>query len=530
MNALAALSYADRRVLVNTVRALPKRPWRLVMWTLYVLAIVVFATMKLNPHTRAAAPSGQFEHVLSDLWVCGIAFGFGLALAAGSARWLGAFGSRAEALLMTRAQAPPLAVATYLQARTVGLALARGFARFAYLIVIGIPSTRSAGGLAAQLLFFTAAGAAIASVTLPRTLARGIGRVAMIVAGSAICVAAALPPVLDLLRSLHLPETAWLVARAPVVHPGVALDALSSGDLRAVAIPLAVALAATAAFALAARDAYPELFEISVANLEFRSARLRRGGGADERGRAQSRFRALRGDTVRSTAGTRLRGAAAFVWIDSLTFSRRISPVISGIVAALALAGGAAFALFANRDPGVTFGIVAGALPGLTIAVASTTGVRLAPALRMPLFWLGSVPLASRLGAWALGPFARDAIVVALVVAGYAAVSGDVARAVVLFIGALGLLGLTRAVGLAVFALLPDQLDQRGPAVLLRTFVSFALIAPAAIAGTIAALLLRLPLSAAIIAGTAFAFIEAALLVLFAASRLAGSVDRLTTT
>jgi hypothetical protein len=529
VNALAALSYADRRALINAVRALPKRPGRLTLWTLYALAIAGFGVVKLLPHTRSATPSGAFTAVIGDLWVCGMAVVFGIALATGSARWLGAFSSRAEALLITRAHAQPLAVAAYLQVRAVGVALARGFARFAYLIVIGIPSASSPGALFAQLFFFAAAGAAIASVTLPRALARGVARPVLVVAGGAIALAAAVPLILDLLRALQLPQTATLLARAPVAHPGGVLDSLSAGDLRPVAIPLALAACATAAFVIAARDAYPELFEISVANLEFRTARTRQTAAPDEKPAARRRFGRLRSRAVRSTAGTRLRGAAAFVWIDSLMFSRRISPLISGIVAALALAAGAAFALFANQNPELAFGIVIGALPGLTIAVASTTGVRLAPALRMPLFWLGSVPLAARLGAWTLGAFWRDAVFVALVVAGYVTVSGDVYGATVLFIGVIGLLGLTRAVGLAVFALLPNQLDQRGPAVMLRTFVSFALIAPAGIFGTLAALLLKLPFTAAVVAGAAFALVEGTLLIAFAASRLAGRVDRLST-
>jgi hypothetical protein len=525
VNDLVALSYADRRALLNTLRTLHRRPGRLALWALYALGIGGFAFFKTAPRSpRAAEVPAFFALALHDLWVCGFALALGVVLATGTARWLGVFSSRAEALLLTRAQAPPLLVAAYLQVRAVGATLGRGFARFAYLIVIGIPAGTSSHALAAQLCFFAASGAAIASVALPRALARGRTRVATIAGGAALAAAAAYPLVLDALQLLHLPETAALVRAAPAIHPGALLLALGAGDLRAIAIPLAVAACATAAFALAARDAYPELYTISLANLEWRMrARGRRAArdGADAR---------MPGPTaVRSTAGTRMRGALAFLYVDALMFTRRVSPVLTAVVAALALAGGAGFAVFARHDPELVFGILVGTLPGLAIAVASTTGVRLAPALRMPLFWLGDVPLAARLASWALGPFWRDAVLVALAVSGYGAVARDVHGPLVVFAGASGLLALTRAVGLAVFALLPNGLDQRGPAVMLRAFLSFALVAPPAIAGVLVALALRAPFAAGVVAGTTVALAEAALLVIFAAWRLAGRVDRLST-
>ncbi|HEY0615488.1 MAG TPA: hypothetical protein VGC96_12630 [Candidatus Elarobacter sp.] len=521
MNALLALSYADRHAFVNWLRTLRTRPGRLALWALYALAIVGFAVAKVLPRTQPRY-AGSFVDAIGDLWVCGFGIVFGVALAAGSSRWLGAFSSRAEALLITRADAPPLLVAAYLQVRAVSSALARGFARFAYLIVIGIPSAASPRALVAQLFFFAAAGAAIASVALPRALARGAVRIAATVFGAAIAITSAIPLALDVARLLRLQLVVPALARAPVLHPGVALDVLAAGDLRLVLIPLAIAAAATLAFVLAARDAYPELFEVSVASQEFRTAfRTPRS--------APARARPSRSGAVQSRTGTSLRGAAAFLWIDSLMFTRRIAPTLTGVVTVLAQIGGAAFAVFAERDPELAFGLLIGALPGITIAVASTTGVRLAPALRMPLFWLGSVPMATRLGAWTLGPLVRDLVFVALAIAGYVALSRDIDGAVLVFVGAAGLLGLTRAVGLAVFALLPNQLDQRGPAVMLRTFASFALIAPAVIAATIAVLVLRLPFVAAITIGTACALGESALLIAFAAARLAGHVDRLTT-
>lgn len=523
MKGLIALSYGDRHALVNALRSLRSRPGRLAMWLLYAAAIAGFAFIKTAPQARGAAGAHPaFVLVVNDFWICGFTFVFGIVLASGTSRWLGVFSSRAEALLLPRSAAPSLLVAAYLQLRAVALALAQAFTRFAYLIVFGIPSGTTVHALLAQLCFFAAAAAAIASVALPRALARGTARVAMIAAGCAVAAAATVPLLIEGLRLLRLPETAALLRAAPAVHPGEILVALAAGDLRAILIPLAAALAASAAFAFAARDAYPELYAISLANLDWRM-RVR------ERRDARSASVAAAPGTrpVRSASGTRLRGAFALVWADALMFARNVSPAITAIVALLALSGGVAFALFARSDPQLAFGIFAGAGPGLAIAVASTTGVRLAPALRMPLFWLGDVRLAARLAGWAAGALWRDAVVVALVATGYGAVARDARVPLLFLVAATALLALTRAVGLAVFALLPNRLDQRGPAVMVRAILSFVLVAPPVLAAAAAAVMLGLPLAGALLAGACIAAAEAAGLVLFAAWRLAGRIDSL---
>ncbi|HEY0382720.1 MAG TPA: putative ABC exporter domain-containing protein [Candidatus Elarobacter sp.] len=523
MNAFVALSYADRRAFVNTLRTLHRRPGRAVMWALYVVVVVAFAVLKTGPWTRRAGASPQpFALQFSDLWVCGLAIAFGVVLATGTARWLGIFSSRAEALLLMRADAAPATVAAYLQLRAVGAALAQGITRFAYLIVIGLPPGSALGALTGQLVFFAAAAAAVASVALPRALARGAARTAMIVAGWTIAAAAALPLAGDALRIVPFAGSAAVLRYIPAVHPGAVLHALAAGDVRAVALPLAVAACATIAFAFAARDAYPELYVLSLANLDWR-----------ERVRAR---RGVRGTTapatgakhVRSANRTRLRGALAFVWIDALMYGRRVSPPIAVLVAALALGAGAALAALVHGDNAdIVFGILFTGVPILYITIASTTGVRLAPVLRMPLFWLGEAPLAGRLAAWTFGGYWRDALLVALVVSGYAALVRDTHIPLAVFVAALGLLALTRAIGLAVFAMLPNSLDQRGPGVMLRMWLAFVLLIPPVAAGTIAAFASEAHIFAAAFAATLTALAESALLLTFAAWRLAGRVDNL---
>nr|MDP9106434.1 hypothetical protein [Candidatus Eremiobacteraeota bacterium] len=101
MNALVTLSYGDRHALVNALRSLRRKPGRVVMWALYAFAILAFAVLKTGPWARR--PGGvqsPFALEISDLWVSGLAIAFGVVLATGTARWLGVFSSRAEALVL----------------------------------------------------------------------------------------------------------------------------------------------------------------------------------------------------------------------------------------------------------------------------------------------------------------------------------------------------------------------------------------------------------------------------------------------
>ena len=144
------------------------------------------------------------------------------------------------------------------------------------------------------------------------------------------------------------------------------------------------------------------------------------------------------------------------------------SPALSAAVAAFALAAGAALGYSPQqRRRGATV-LLLTLLPNVTIAIASAAGIRLAADLRRPLFWLGDVTLFGRLAGWTYASLWRDAAFFGLAALGFGALTGAAALATTLLGVALGLAVLTRAVGTAMFALLPNALDQRGPAVLLR--------------------------------------------------------------
>ena len=519
MNDLTALTYADRRAFVNGLAAIRRRPWRAVLWALWIATIAAFAWLRTS---HPAAPVRGFslgELAVQDVWICGMIVLFGVVLAAGSARMTGFFSSRAEALMLVRAPTPAPLVTVYLQLRTLGLTLVRSFARLAYLILIAVPVDAGPLGLAREVLFLGAATVAVVSVPLPRALARGRWRLACVAAGSAIALLGALPLVRDGLLLTHAPSAIALAQRLPAWHPGMLLAAVAHGDLIPVAMTFAVALAAGAIFTLAARDAYPELYALSLARIEWRERTDARNG------RIAPRIALKRAPSA--AHGRVPRGALALIWIEALTWTRRVPPALSALVAVVAIAVGAGLALFARQNntlgAAITFFII---VANITIAFASAAGVRLAPDLRRPLFWLGEASLYARLAAWGYASLWRDAIVVLLAGAGYVTVAGRWPLPATLVAGTLALLILTRAVGLAVFALVPNALDQRGPAVGLRLLLAYALVAPAAAPAFLAAIVTGSAPIAALV-GLLGAIGEAALLLAFAAWRLAGRVDRL---
>ena len=529
MNDFVALSYADRRAFVNTLRELRKRPWRALIWGFWIAIVGLFAWLRTaGPRPRHQAPE-FWQIALQDLWVCGFVAAFGLVLALGGGRMAGFFASRAEALLLVRAPLAPPLVTAYLQARTVATTLARTFARFAYVVLVAIPTHVTPLGLVRELALPAAATVAITSVVLPRALARGAARAACVAGGGALALAALLPLLRDgLLLLPAAPALLSVAARVPDAHPGLVFDAVARGELAPVGGALFVALLCGAIFAKAAGDAYPELYAFSLAHLELRArtARRARGSNTPDAERARTRKGARAGGT-RVLAPNLLRGAAAFVWLDALTWSRRVSPAVSALGAAVALAVGVGLGLFARgTDAQAATLTILTVLSNLLITFASTAGLRLAPDLRRPLFWLGEIALAERLAAWTYAPLWRDALFFGLAALGYGALTGAVRHALALLVVALALVVLTRAAGVAVFALLPNALDQRGPAVLLRLALAYALVAPAAGGAVLTGFLTRSLLAGAS-AGFVLAAAEAAVLIGFAAWRLAGRVDRL---
>jgi hypothetical protein len=195
---------------------------------------------------------------------------------------------------------------------------------------------------------------------------------------------------------------------------------------------------------------------------------------------------------------------------------------LSGLWLLGTAAAGALLGLFAaHQHSASVLGMIVGfaIYPALLLSTAS--GVSLAADLRRPIWWLSSESLATRLAVWTLATSLRGMALIAVGLASAAVASG--ASASVLPALPLGMLAiwLLRSVGLAIYALLPSQLDLRGPGAVLRLILSMALLLPAGVIAGVAGAFGGA--GAALAAGAVAAALEGLLLVLFAASQLKGN-------
>jgi hypothetical protein len=519
-SALWTLTYADRRETINSIKGLRRRPWVALLWLAWFGTIGAFAWLRTTGPRPHDVPFWQVA--LQDTWVCGAIILFGIMLAAGTSRYVGFFSSRAEALMLIRSPLHPSAVSGYLQARAVASTLAQMFSRFAYILLIAFPGRTTPLGLLREALLLASVTAAIACLPLPRALAHGWAQALCIACGSAIAFLGALPLVRDAVVAFKdVTFAVVLQAAIPDWHPGNVVTQIAGGNLLPVCLTLAVGLVATLAFVVVSRDAYPELYALSIAHLELRerikARRSIRGDGPD----------AADAPKRMTSVSIPLRGAFAIVWLDAITWARRAAPLMTVLIITGALLGGFAIGFIArSSEYGAASGTLFGALPNLYIGIASTGGVKLASDLRRPLFWLGGVPLQARLAAWCCAPLWRDAVFVGLVALGFAVVSHDIPVAVTVLGAGVAVALLCRASGIAIFALLPNALEQRGPALFLRLMLSYLLLGPVMVVAVIFAFIFRSLVAGAAV-GIIPAVMEATVLILFAGWRLAGRVDRL---
>jgi len=153
------------------------------------------------------------------------------------------------------------------------------------------------------------------------------------------------------------------------------------------------------------------------------------------------------------------------------------------------------------------------------ITIASSFG--LAEDLRKPLWWMGPDPIWLRLVAWVLATSWRLAICIAIGTVVFAATLGLSVIAAAGIPIAITIAIYLRSIGLALYALLPSGLDQRGPLAMLRALLTYVFTLPGIAASVLAALLTH-SLAAALAAGIVVALGEALGLIAFAAARIQG--------
>jgi len=221
--------------------------------------------------------------------------------------------------------------------------------------------------------------------------------------------------------------------------------------------------------------------------------------------------------------GSAMRGAppgvAIFIWRTWTEYRRTHSVRTTSIETALALGAGYALGRLAHvADPAL---LLAFASPVVNIAfiLAVMRSATLATELRRPLFWLSGATLFERLAALGLAQSWRLIGWCALGGIGLLAGRAPGALSAAAVITGPSAALLTGAIGYASYALLPNDVDQRGPLLFVRLLLGYALIVPPIAAG-IAIDALEHTALGAIGCAAAITLLEAGVLLGFAAWRL----------
>lgn len=512
MSGLGALGYADARALVNDLRRALRSPGRLAIWLVYAAAIVLFFASRGRSGQFGAARSADL--VRADYFMSALLATLAYALAGGRGA-IGIFRSRAEARFIIGSPLPaPLAIA-YLQAREALAAGRRLFFALVYFLVAFGPRSIGPLGMVADAVFVAATVCAAAAIVLPRRLLPRAAGIACTVVGTPLVLLAVLPSIRNIVAvaPVPVPFASRILAAIPAWHPGSALLAPRPVWLLAV---LAVAAAAVAVLASAGRDAYPELYALSVARIDqLARRRLRRTAGTSA-------------VTLGREVGRRLPpppGVLIFCWKSAVEFGRHHRPAAVAGGAVLAVIGGFVLARLTAASDSTPFVVLVGGFTNVLLVVGVGAVNEIGREIRRPLFWLASAPLFERLCALAFARIWPTVAAVELVAAGFALGGGAPGESLVLALGLAALVALVAAVGFAAFALFPSRIDSRGPVAALRLVLSAAALLPPLVLFAAVAMVINPTLG--LIMGVVLAVIEAGGLIGIAAWRLDGFVDRL---
>ncbi len=506
-----ALFYLEWRQWLNHVRKIARQPARSIVYVVIVGYFIFAAVM------RARAPA-HFPHAaFSEPYASAVFFGYvallGILGYGAACGLVSGFYSGADARFLNASHIPERTIVMWLQLRRSGSAIGRTvFTAVLYAIVLA--RSGAAGGIAFTIVGAAFAASAIAVPILKVRSKYGAAAAQSICAAVIIC---GLLPAAVLLAALvrHSFETP---ARAiEGLRGGVFLNALLGADTAALAALFGVAAFIVALAFWCGTDLLPELYASSLRMLEYRSRTRRSGAGFT----VQYSF----GSSGHSAKPPRFGGPWTIAWKEWIAFTRSASMQRVFFLTFAGCAAGGAFLgtlLVRSRDPmmvWLTFGGVAAPFTLILLAVGSAVG--LAADLAKPLWWIGPDPLPTRLFAWIAGTSWRFALCLG---AGIIA-AGLCARAPMLAAAGLPLAACAvvqlRSVGLALYALFPAAIDQRGPLALVRAMLTYFLAVPPLAAALVSALAAH---SAAlgIVVGAGVSLTESGLLVAGAAALIAG--------
>lgn len=512
MTTLRALLYADLHSTCNQLRGIRTSPGRALMWIVFAVLIAFGIGIRIvHAAAHERLPFDTFSPQTStDAIACFIVAGFGMTLAFGK-KLAGLFAHPAEARFIIGSPATPFVATMYVQTRDIVVKSARRGIALLYGVLIYLPDRLSPGTFGRDLAIVVGAFTTIAAVPLARQLLAQRYVPFVVAAGWACIAAGVLAGLRDLAAALApAPPLGSLLLAIPEWHPGALLLA-GTGTQVAVLCAIVAFVASMFVFvARRARDAYPELYELSMNRLQ-RTERLRaRSFGA----------RRIRAGMTRSTSmgASAPPGVAVFGWRAWTEYRRANDARSIALEVAALLVAGYATALLAGTHAMRLVPIATTFATGLFILALARAAV-LAHELRRPLFWLSSATLFERLCALAAAHSWRISAWFVLFAIGLAA--GHAAGIVVAsaLVGGPAAVLLAIAVGYTSYGLVPHEVDQRGPMLIVRVLLGYALTLPAFATG-VAAGVASHSAPGGLAAGAGTAALEAVCLIGFAAWRL----------
>jgi len=522
---LVALAYADLCGFRNQLRTIWRAPARLIPWLLFALGIpgLLFLRIRLFHHMGAMPNMLRFDTI-----VLAPVITFSVLLIANMR--VGLFAGRAEARFVSLSPLSRATTIAYLQVRTITFDAIRLAVSTLYLLFVFLPPSVGGAQFLRDLVLGPVVLVAFASLLLPRRLATPwiaaiyvAGAVIAIVLGGAVMTRDFLRMgPFDIVGAMpSIAPFAALVLKLPAWHPGVLLIDTRASMIGLTAI-VALAALAVALLAHTARDAFPELYELSQAHMDLRE-RLRKRAlfTVDSSIMTTDRPRTAAPSEANRVPG----GLGVLLWKAWLEFARTSSPRVRIIGIMFLFALGLLAAFIERTAPAILPSALSSAAFTF-IAIGLGSAQRLAGELRRPLFHLASPTLFERLATMTIAQagisWARGAIVVAGAIAG--GIDLRIAGGALVVMACVFVLLV--AAGFALFSLWPNAVDRRGPLALVRTLTLTLIVIIAGGIGTALALLTT-PLIG-VGGGCAVALAGTVALLALATWRISSRIDLLT--
>lgn len=515
MRDLGALLFLEWRQTVHRVRSIFSSPGRAIF---YLIVVAYFIAMAVLRGARYHAQTAIAEPFASAIFFAFITLVGVLAYGAASGV-AGVFASPADARFLAGSQIDGRLVVLWLQLRRSISALVRTALSMLFYVAV-VAHTARGIGIGLSILAGTLGASAVA-VPMLKLRARMGTRIAQACAGAVIAIGV----------FLLLAVLAGAVRTSPVpigverLGAGRLVNALFSGDMHALAAFWLVSVLLVTLAWFTGGDLYPDLYAASSRVFELRK-RARSGAGTGFT--AQRRYRNIAVSGGLTALFGSARGSWAIVWKDWIGFIRmpgqRQTYPLGLVAAALAGAGIGVYAMH-SRHPLETTLIV---LPALFFFAVMWLSMGAAVSLRVdiakPIWWFGADSLRQRLFAWICATSWRTALFVFIAAIAWTIAMHQPIWALYALPCVLALVCYMRATGLAMYAIFPSSIDQRGPMGSVRALLTYALGAPPFVAAVVVYALSggHAPAVFIVLSAVAVAGAEVYGLVAFAASRITG--------